>query len=280
MLVPAERCHRAGGIIDVLQPDACEDERCGPPFRTFDQQIDLLVAELDLAVTHEQRVRLLRGEGEVARAQLGELPRCPQPCKPDRGVDPCADDHAHVLGHVAEGVIDRRQAVPFGYGVEVIEHEDHRRAVAAECAQQLVDRMLDRGSWDIESTQRRSAEARANPIDRRRDVSPHPAGVVVAGVERNPRQRGILGRTPHPDGRRLPVAHGRRHERQRGVGVEHGQDARASDVAAAHTWCRELRLDEWRRVPRRRRARSAASVSLGLDHRTANLVNNPAIPPP
>ena len=145
-------------------------------------------------------------------------------------------------------MIERRQAVLLGHGVEVVEHEDHRLSVPAEGAQQLVDGVLDRAPCGAEPTQRRLAEARANPIDRRRDVAPHPAGVVVAGVEGDPGQRSIPGRAPDPDRRRLPVARRRPDERQHGVGVERVQDARAVEDAAPHARRRELCLHERRRL--------------------------------
>ena len=154
-LVAAERGHRTGGVVDGPQPEAREHERCGPAFRALDQHVDLLVAQLELAQTHEQRVRLGRGKGEVARPQLGELSRRPQLGERERRVDPRADDHAHVLGHVEEGVIERGQAVLFGHGVEIVEHEDHRLSVPAEGAQQLVDGVLDRAPCSTEPTQRR-----------------------------------------------------------------------------------------------------------------------------
>ena len=156
-LVTAERGHRSGWVVDGLQPDAGEDQRCGPAFRALDQQVDLLGAQLQLALSHKQRSRLGRGEGEVARPQLGELLGGTQPWKADIRVDPRADDHAHVLGHAAERVVDRRQAVPLGHGVEVVKHEDHGLPVTAKAAHQLVDDVLDGATCDAQPLKRRSA---------------------------------------------------------------------------------------------------------------------------
>ena len=96
---------------------------------------------------------------------------------------------------------------------------------------------------------RRSAptpEPRPHPIDRRRNVPPQPARIVVAGVERDPRQRAIAVCAPGAHGGRLAVARRSRDERHRCVmaRVERTANPRPIDHAVMDARNRELGLRE------------------------------------
>ena len=73
----------------------------------------------------EQGVSLVHGERQVTRAQLYEALARSSSRDGQWRVHPGADDHVHVVGQVTQRVVDGRQRVVVGHGVEVVEHEDH-----------------------------------------------------------------------------------------------------------------------------------------------------------
>ena len=105
---------------------------------------------------------------------------------------------------------------------------------------------LDRTARHSEPPQRTSAEPRPHPIDRRRDVPPQPDRIVVAVVERDPRQRASAVCTPVAHGGRLAIPGRSRDERHRSVmaGVERMANPRPIDHAVMDTRNRKLGLRE------------------------------------
>ena len=97
-----------------------------------------------------------------------------------------------------------------------------------------------------EPPQRAPPEPRPHPIDRRRDVPPQPDRIVVAGVERDPRQRRIEVCAPSAHRGRLAVPGRSRDERQRRVmaRVERPANPRPIDHAVMDARNRELGLRE------------------------------------
>ena len=159
-LVAAESRYGSGGIVEARSQTPARTSRRAI-LRALDQYVDLLRSQLDPEPIDEQGVGLGRGEGQVVRAQFVELLGRTHAWEPDPRVDARADDHAEVLRHVEESVIDRRQAVWVADRVQVIEHQDHRPRVPAEGADHLVDSVLDHASGDAEPTKRRSGQAGA-----------------------------------------------------------------------------------------------------------------------
>ena len=199
-------------------------------------------------------MRLVHGECQVARAQLCELLRGSHPRDGQWRVHSGADDHVHVVGQVTQRVVDRRQRVVVGHGVEVVEHEDHGLPSAPQHGQQLVRCVLDRASRDLEPLQHRMSKPRHGPLDRGGDVGPHPHRIVVSGVEGHPCQCRLLRRAPGADRRRLAVPRGRLQQgepRTRAL-LECSRDPRSFDHVRTETGRKDLRFDERRRnVPGR-----------------------------
>ena len=229
-LISAELTDGGEGIGHATKPERREHERGGPALRACVQQLDLVVAEADLAAFDEQLTRLGDRECELVRAQLGERAAGTQPRQAERRVDARDHDQACVRGEMLDGVVDRRQGITVRDGLQVVEHDHELTPEASDPVQQLVDRAGD-VRRRTEPPQGRPAEARANPVDRGRDVGPQPDWIVVTGVERHPGEGFAPARAPCAHGSRLPEAGRCRHERQRRVraGVQDLQDPRPVD---------------------------------------------------
>jgi hypothetical protein len=157
-----------------------------------------------------------------------------------------------VRRKLGEGVVDRRQAFLAGHRVQVIEHDDQPAPPRRHAVHEFVDGDLDRAARHVETAQRAPPEPRPHPIDRRRDVPPQPDRIVVAGVERHPRQRAIEVCAPGAHGGSLAVARRSRDECQRLVTarVERMANTRPIDQTVTHTRNRELGLGKRARTLR------------------------------
>ncbi len=123
-VVSAERPHGPRRIVDGPQPQPGEHERRGPALGALDEHVDLLRAELEMTENHEQLVRLGGGEREIGSTHLGERTGGAQPREPERRIDARDEHDVRVRRKVREGVVDRRQALPAGHRVQVVEHDD------------------------------------------------------------------------------------------------------------------------------------------------------------
>ena len=229
-LISAELTDGGERIGHATKPERREHERGGPALRACVQQLDLVVAEADVAALDEQLARLGDRECELVRAQLGERAAGAQPRQAERRVDARDHDQACVRREMLDGIVDRRQGITVRDGLQVVEHDHELTPEASDPVQQLVDRAGD-VRRRTEPPEGRPAEARANPVDRGRDVGPQPDWIVVTGVERHPRKGFAPARAPCAHGSRLPEAGRGRHERQRRVraGVQDLQDPRPVD---------------------------------------------------
>ena len=72
-------------IGHAAKPERREHERGGPSLGARVQQLDLVVAETDVAALDEQLTRLGGRERELVRAQLGERATGTQPRQAERG---------------------------------------------------------------------------------------------------------------------------------------------------------------------------------------------------
>jgi hypothetical protein len=84
--------------------------------------------------------------------------------------------------------------------VVVVQHQDNRLRQRG----QLVDQQRQQRSGEIRrpgpdrGQQVTGTELRAGPLHRAHDMPPQPAGIVIAGIERDPRERPALGRARAP----------------------------------------------------------------------------------
>ena len=181
-----------------------------------------------------------------ACADLDQRPSGAQPRKPQRRIDAREQDDPRVRRKVPERIVDRREALLARHFVEILEHNDQLASQPGDAVHELVDRCLDRTSRHSEPPERALPEPRLHPIDRRRNVPPQPARIVVAGVERDPRQRATTVCAPRAHGGRLAVARRSRDERHRSVKarVERTVNPRPVDHAVMDARNRELGLRE------------------------------------
>ena len=102
-----------------------------------------------------------------------------------------------------------------GDSVQVVEHQHHGRSSAASAPPTRgtrVDQVDPPGPDNASNT---SGGTRLDPVNRGRDVPQEHDGVVVSPVERDPRERTRIGLGPPREQRRLAVAGGRDHGRER-----------------------------------------------------------------
>src|SRR4051812_37699508 len=85
-MVAAEATHSRLRVVDSAQPQPGEVQPGRPSLRPLDEPFDVLGVEWDAFALDEERVRLLRREREVARANLAEQAARPQAAEPDRWV--------------------------------------------------------------------------------------------------------------------------------------------------------------------------------------------------
>ena len=143
-LISAELTDGGERIGHATKPERREHERGGPSLRACVQQLDLVVAEADLAAFDEQLTRLGDRERELVRAQLGERAAGTQPRQAERRVDARDHDQACVRGEMLDGVVDRRQGITVRDGLQVVEHDHELAPEASDPVQQLVDRAARR----------------------------------------------------------------------------------------------------------------------------------------
>jgi hypothetical protein len=191
-------------------------------------------------------VRLCVRERKVARAQFCESAVGAKARELEGRVGPRNDDEARRRREPLDEVVERRETLVFGDGVEIVHHNHELVPVRREPVCQLVDRLFDRHSRDPQTLQGTAAQALANPIHRLGQIPPQANRIVVSAVEREPGKRRLSFVAPATHGSRLPIARRRRDKRQRSAvaGVEHAKDAWPSERLGWTARRSQLRFSE------------------------------------
>ena len=204
----------------------------------------------------EQRGRLVRGEGEVAGADLAELARQAQP-----------RDRQRRVGAPREHEPQRARTLP-----DQCRQGPHRRRARRERVD-VVEDQVDRAGNPVERLEQPDQEAvlrRVEPVQRGTDRSaaaqggehgrPETWGDAVVVVERQPGDPVRPPRGPLGEQQRLAVP-GRGADEQQPTrlrGVEQGEQPGAADVARGDVRHRRLRL-RYHRIPLPPRPREHAT---------------------
>ena len=193
-------------IVEALEPQARKHHGRGPALGPLEEDIDLLLADREALTRDEKLAHLVARECKLGRAQLDQRSGGPHPPDGQRWIDPADQDQAHVRRQVGDRVLERAQTLVARHRVKVVQH-DHERTTKRRCAvQELVHGLLDGRRHIVKPLQGRASEALPDAVDRRRDIPPHLRGIVVAFLQRDPRQCNIDARAPLPHRRCLAVS--------------------------------------------------------------------------
>jgi hypothetical protein len=267
-VVRAEALDGGLDVAGATEPERCKRDGGGPSFGALEEQPDPAPVQLDARALDDERAHFGFCERQVVRAKLVELAPGAEVGQTEVGVDPGDRDETDAGRHVGDGVVERGQRVVPRDGLEVVQHDHDPVAVRGERVQHVVDRELDRRADRQEMPQRALSETAPHTVEGGRDVPPQLHRVVVALVERDPGDRGVMGRGPGPDGCALAVAGGRgdQGERARAL-LEDLRQSRPFEEPPALPRRGELGLYEHQR-PVRSRARVRAWVSAHFRRRT------------
>jgi hypothetical protein len=171
--------HDLVAVVGLVEGAGGQAQARDPALGAMPEGLDVVAAQLD-AVGVEQGGGLVEAELEVGVADLAEAAVHPQAPEGDRRVGPGAQHHGHGGGgavqHVAQGLERLGRAQLVG----VVEHEDPRAAG-------------QRGERLVEHVGRGPAAAAGcvghgrDPGEGAHDRPGEPAGLVVPGVEGDPR---------------------------------------------------------------------------------------------
>ena len=160
---------------------------------------------------------LLLVQPQLRHADLLHQPPRPPARQRERGLLPARDRELRARREVADQPREPVQAGGIGHGMEVVEHEHQRPLERSQGVPDARDPLrparASRPGKRLEDIGRQ----RLDPVQRSRDVAQEHHGVVVGGVERDPRERTRIGLGPVGQQRRLAVPGGR----------DHGHDRRA-----------------------------------------------------
>ena len=214
-VVAVERAHAGLRLGQPAQPQRGEVEPRRPALGSLHEQRDVLVVEGDGLALDEQLARLVESERELGGADLGERAARAQPPERERGIGARRRHDARVRRQVLDRVLERGEALVVAEHVQVVQHDGERLPVGRDAVHELVHGDGRRHARCAEPCERHPAEARPDPVDRRRDVRPEPRRVVVARIERDPRDGGVGVRAPRLREHRLAEADRRVDQRQR-----------------------------------------------------------------
>ena len=202
--------------------------------------------------------RLVGGEAQVGRADLGQLPPRAQTGQRERRIGPAGDDQVQsgrgVVEQERERGVDRRRRDR----VVVVEDQGHVAVLGGDPVQHRDEDRLDRRRRrGAQQPHGRRADPGAGTLERGGDVPPEARGVVVARVEGDPGDRAVSRQTG-PEQCRLAAPGGGGDEGQFAAppGGEPLQQARAIDEAGGDGRRDQLRVQQFRRIARRPSARA------------------------
>ena len=180
----------------------------------------------------EHRLGLVKREGEVGRADLGQAAVEAQAAEPDRRIR-TGDDHERKRRRreprqAFEVLVDRVDDL-----MEVVEHEDDGRAVPGERVDERRQHQVDPHRLARAHRERCDRVVARRPCQRLEDGAPEAPAVGVVGVQRQPghRPRCSVCRDPRAQERALAGSGRGGHQRQRALdaGVEHLEQAGTDD---------------------------------------------------
>ncbi len=208
------------------------------------QRSHLGLTQHDSRVAH-QCGRLLTGQRQVGRADLGDPALGPQPRHPQRRLVPAGQHQPRAVRDVIGQHRQRGPALPVAQQVHVIEHQHHRHRHRRERRPQPGHhRTGHRTGGRGQRVEHRPAH-RLHRIQRLRDVAEQHLRVVVCFVGRYPREGLAVVLGPLRQQRGLPVP-GRRDHRDDRAGVPHqpSDQRRAADRARPQPGTAQLGRDQ------------------------------------
>ena len=203
--------------LDAAERHRGEPQAGGPALGALVQQLDVGGRQVQRELLVEQLLGLAGAELQLGRADLDQLARRAQPGERERRVDAGGDRDLQVARRVLEQERDRAVDELVVQLVVVVEHEHDAVGQLGE----LVDQPREHHGVDRRpGVRQRGEHAAAEPGQDRAqggdDVAPEAHGVVVRGIERDPRERPVGALRPPPLGEhgRLAPAGGRADEHQ------------------------------------------------------------------
>ena len=245
-VVPVEGPHACRRVVEVTQPERGEIQAGGPALRPLDEELDVRGVERDPFPVDEQLTRLLGREREVARADLAQRTDRAEAPEAKRRVRARRHDETRTGGEMEDKPLERAPAGLVGQDVCVVEHDRHRRSVGLHAVRERVRDDRRRRAGRAEQREGRPPETRADAVDRRGEVDPEPGRIVVARLERHPRDGVVPPRDPRLDEHGLPEPDRCVDQRQRGRGhpVEPVEEPLPAHEARSGPCRPELRLDD------------------------------------
>ena len=220
-VVAGEPRDEAGRVVAVAQRDRGELQGGDPALGPGLQGLDVVRVQLQPGGVGEVGGRLLVGEPEVGRADLGELPARPQPGQRQRRVGAGADDQVHLRREVLEEERHARLDLRALGEVVVVEDEVHVVGEDAELVEDRRQDALDRLTG-LQQGQALGAGARCGALESGQHVGPEGGRTRVRLVQGHPRDAPGPGLTvgsvgqPGGEQRRLPEARRGRDQGQPG----------------------------------------------------------------
>jgi hypothetical protein len=255
-VVPGERGEERGALGASAQREPCELEPGGPALRAPLDLRDLLAGEIEPEAAVQERGRLGVREAQMPAPQLDHLVARAQTVEREVGIRARRDRELEGRRREVEQRRERRVDARVDDLVEIVEDEHAGRVAPREVVDE--QRHDDRDQVRAGREQRGLgglARAGDDRPQRGDDPAPEAHGVVVGGVERQPRERPVLGRrdVPEREQRRLARAGRRGEQRQprvRAAGDERDERV-AGDERQAPRWHPELRRGDDGAGPRR-----------------------------
>ncbi len=212
-----ERRQERRDVVAPVERQRRELEPDGPALGAFGERRHGVYGQRDVGCPVEEVGRFGRTEPQVGCPDLGQLAARPTSCQQQRRIGPADHDDAELLGGVFDEEPDPGVDVAVVDQVVVVEDQHH-------VIERIIDPVRDRRSDLIDRRIARSADqtididaercriVASGPVERGRDMSPESDRVVVVGVEREPRSRGLATATPVGHEDRLSTAGRRTHQ--------------------------------------------------------------------
>ena len=237
-IVAGELGHELVRVLAALETQRREPQAGAPTLRPRVERLDQLLVE-GQAVRLEQLMRLALREREVGRADLGEPAAHPQHVQRQRRVAAGGEHQSQRVRCVQQQEGELRQAFLVAQHVDVVEHQHHafreRGQGVDEQRHERVARLAHRRGQRGDGAVARDG---AGEVERGEHRVPEMAGLIVGGLERDPRRGVRPALHLRRDQRGLAAPGGRAHERDRLV---HGQpQALAVDHPERSGWDGEL----------------------------------------
>ncbi len=274
----ARDAHRAVGAVSALHGQPGERQAGRPALGASHELDDVRVCELH-AGRPQQDLRLAATQGEHLRADLEEPAARAQPRNPQRRCGTPGHDEQRALRDLVRERRNRvhrllrpEQVSPVEHHHEAALHRGDRRRQARHS--RPPDGRL-RGNKRIQ----RGTVDRLDPGERDRQVPEQNDRVVIARIDRHPRERPLIAHCPLREERCLPVARRRseHHDRRRrhrpqAVDQPDSGDRVRPQPGRPHLRCHEVERRRARRLPSASlfllTIRHVAPLQTGLDRAT------------